>query len=99
LKGLLVADLKALGFANLGRSDWWWAGKFRYRKACEYVATHLPKEAKRLFKKARISWKTVRALTAEEFTPLGFERPVWFLDAAKRDATPKRHGLLRHLDQ
>ena len=91
LQELLVAELKALGFADLqrgGNSEWWWGGRFRYRHACEHVAKHLPKG---LFKQKRISWRTVRTYTREEFSS------PWLLAEARREAQAKDPGLLRDL--
>lgn len=97
---LLVAELKALGFSSLrnGRSGWWWAGRFRYRKACAHVATRLPWEVRRLLKRKKVTWRTVARHTRDAFPRgRGSWTVLWFLRDAEREPALLNRGLMRDL--
>jgi hypothetical protein len=92
----LLAEVKALAMQTLksGNSTWWWGGRFRSKKAWEHVAKHLTPELRRLFKRKRVSWRTVRHYTAKEVKG-------WHIEEARRDRGGEMagsFGLLRHIE-
>jgi hypothetical protein len=58
-----------------------------HRKACEYLATHLPPDAKKLYRRTRVAWRTIQRLTAPALD--GWSRQ----DEARE--TARKSGLLR----
>jgi hypothetical protein len=61
LTELLITEI--LDLARDYTSDYWWSGRLRHDVACKRVAAGLPPEAKRLFKKKGVGWKTIRSYT------------------------------------
>src|SRR5437016_8850069 len=57
-----------------------------HRKACEYLAKHLPRDARRLFRRTTVSWHTIQRLTASALD--GWSRQ----DEARE--TARKSGLL-----
>jgi hypothetical protein len=72
--------------------DYWWSGRLRHKKACERIATDLPIEAKRLFKRKRVNPRTISRYTAS----LAHYR-IEDENRAKNRATAAQSGLLRHI--
>jgi hypothetical protein len=95
IRALLLHEVKALGLREVkkGNSAWWWGGRFRTEKAWRHVAEHLTHELRGLFKRKKISWRTVRYYTRADVRD-------WFLDQAREkadEADASAHGLLRHI--
>ena len=60
-----------------------------HQKVCKYLAAHLPGEARRLFRRKSVSWRTVQKLTAPALE--GWSKYDLTREIAERD------GLLRHV--
>lgn len=99
IRELLVQECKLLGYRSLpfgGNSTWWRGGRFPYVKAWKFLATQkLPKDLRRLFKRARISWRTFRYHTRDALYG-------WHMDRAREELNAEiaaTSGLLRHNEQ
>ncbi len=95
IRELLLHEVRSLALRSVkkGNSAWWWGGRFRKKEAWKHVADHLTDELRKLFKRRKVSWRTLRYYTAAEVKD-------WYIDQVREQVvgdTAAAHGLLRHI--
>lgn len=88
LEEVLVEAVKEL--ARTFPRDYMPGVRLFHQKTCKRIAAHLPPEARRLFKRKRVSWRTIRKYTAAVAD--------WSRYDLEREALAAEPGLLRHFD-